>query len=88
MARAEKQVVAKRGCTCCGTGCAIIGVAVPLVNFVLWDAFGIVATLMGGLLAVVATNAVRLVSGTHPYLGGSRHERALDERTPVDANSQ
>ena len=28
-----KEVVAKRGCTCCGTGCVIPAVVIPIFSF-------------------------------------------------------
>jgi hypothetical protein len=44
--RRNKEVVAKRGCTCCGTGCVLIGAIVPISIVALWETVGAVAALM------------------------------------------
>lgn len=41
----EKVVVAKRGCTCCGTGCTLIGAVVPFATFAAFETLGVVAAL-------------------------------------------
>lgn len=65
MAEKEKVVVAKRGCTCCGTGCVVMGLLAPLGTFALWETLGVLASL-GIWLGVFATaHLVRHVSG-HP----------------------
>lgn len=55
---ARKEVVAKRGCTCCGTGCVIPAAVVPGMAFLLLGTVGLVASLVlslpASLLAVHA----------------------------------
>jgi hypothetical protein len=41
-----KEVVAKRGCTCCGTGCVIPLAVIPGMAFALAGTLGLVATLV------------------------------------------
>lgn len=45
MAR-QREIVAKRGCTCCGTGCVLLGGVVPLSVFVVWETVGVVAAVL------------------------------------------
>ena len=58
MARRDEKtvVVAKRGCTCCGTGCALVGLVIPGVMFVLWST-------AGGVVAISALAAAMLARG-------------------------
>ena len=49
-----KEVVAKRGCTCCGTGCVLPAVLVPGLAFTLSGALGLVVALVVSLPATLA----------------------------------
>lgn len=51
---ARKEVVAKRGCTCCGTGCVIPAVIVPAVSFGL---SGMVGLTVAAVVALPTTLA-------------------------------
>lgn len=42
---AKKEVVAKRGCTCCGTGCVLIGAVIPVGMIAAWETLGVFAAL-------------------------------------------
>jgi hypothetical protein len=61
MAGKEKVVVAKRGCTCCGTGCVLAGLIVPMSVFALWETAGLTAAVVAWPAAVSAAHAARLI---------------------------
>jgi hypothetical protein len=55
----NREVVAKRGCTCCGTGCVLIGAIVPFSIIGLWEIAGGVAALAAWPVALAAAHGVR-----------------------------
>lgn len=59
-----KEVVAKRGCTCCGTGCVIMGALVPLSVVGLWEVFGAAVALAVWPAVIAGAHAVRYATGT------------------------
>lgn len=61
-----KQVVAKRGCTCCGTGCAIPVATVALVTFGLSGTFGAVVAAVVALPVAVGASHVAAWVVRHP----------------------
>src|SRR4051794_24914966 len=67
----ERVVVAKRGCTCCGTGCVLIGLVLPATTFALWSAVG-----AGGAVVIVA--ATMLARGSQVALARRRGVSQLD----------
>ena len=67
----EQVVVAKRGCTCCGTGCVLMGLVVPGATFALWSTVGAVA-------AIATLTGVMLARGTQVAL--VRHRATSQER--------
>lgn len=60
MARKEKVVVAKRGCTCCGTGCVLIGGIIPFAVIGLWETAGAFVALAVWPVVLATAHAVRL----------------------------
>jgi hypothetical protein len=38
-------VVVQRGCTCCGTGCVLLGLVIPGATFTLWSVAGAVVAI-------------------------------------------
>lgn len=54
----RREVVAKRGCSCCGTGCVIMATLIPLSIFGMWEIIG-VSSLLVWPAALTAGNGVR-----------------------------
>lgn len=55
MARREKVVVAKRGCTCCGTGCVVPLVVLPGLSFAFSGVLGALAAVVLSLPLTIAS---------------------------------
>lgn len=62
----KREVVAKRGCTCCGTGCVIMAALGPLSLVAMWEIVGVLALaiwpatlLTGSGLSLVAQRKFR-----------------------------
>lgn len=60
MARKEKVVVAKRGCTCCGTGCVIALPVVSVGTLLVWESLGVLAAVLLWPAVVAGAHGVRL----------------------------
>lgn len=58
-----KEVVAKRGCTCCGTGCVLMIALVPLSIVALWETVGVVAAVAIWPALFASAHAVRHATG-------------------------
>jgi len=58
-----KKVVAKRGCTCCGTGCVLILGAVPLTVVGLWETAGAFIALAVWPAVFASAHLVRYATG-------------------------
>jgi hypothetical protein len=59
VAKKEKVVVAKRGCTCCGTGCVLLGAVMPLSVIGLWEVFGVFVALAAWPTVLAGAHGVR-----------------------------
>jgi hypothetical protein len=55
----EKVVVAKRGCTCCGTGCVLMGAIIPTVAFLSFETLGLAGALAVWPVALAAAHGMR-----------------------------
>lgn len=55
----QREVVAKRGCTCCGTGCAVIGAIVPAAAFLAFESFGLMAAIVVWPALIAAAHGLR-----------------------------
>jgi len=58
-----KEVVAKRGCTCCGTGCVLMIPFAGLLTFGVWEILGVVAAAVLWPAAIIGAHAVRFATG-------------------------
>ena len=56
----QKVVVAKRGCSCCGTGCVLLGALMPLTVIGLWEVFGAFVALAAWPMALAGAHGIRL----------------------------
>ena len=66
MNQQSKPVVVRvqRGCTCCGCGCVVPTVVVPVVSTLLWGSMG--------SLAAVAVGVSAAIGGVHAFAAGER----------------
>lgn len=54
-----KEVVAKRGCTCCGTGCVLIGAVFPVGMLAAWETLGVFAAVALWPTVIAGAHTVR-----------------------------
>lgn len=66
MRRRGREVVAKRGCTCCGTGCVVMLPLAGLFTVGAVDTVGLAALVVWPVVFAVA-HVVRLVTGNRQH---------------------
>lgn len=68
MARRDQVVVAKRGCTCCGTGCVVMLSVFPLSVFALFETVGVVAAAALWPALILGAHVVRYATDNPKYI--------------------
>ena len=64
---AQKEIVAKRGCTCCGTGCVLMVPLAVLLTFGVWEILGAVGALVLWPAVILGAHVVRFATGNRQH---------------------